>query len=76
MLQSSFNMNKMANSPLHDFLQYSEEDRFKLARVGIQNSVIDQINSEEESYEGVNHFATEKMEEEPEDVSTHHYTLV
>jgi len=45
MLQSSFNINKMAHSPLHDFLQYTEDDRFKLARVGLQNSVIDQIDS-------------------------------
>lgn len=76
MLQSSFNMNKVAHSPLHDFLQYTDDDRFKLAQAGVQHSVIDQIDSENDSYEAEEHFASEKMEEDPEEASSHHYDMV
>lgn len=44
-LQSSINFNKMTHSPLQEFLQYTEDDKFKLNKAGIQNTIIDQIDS-------------------------------
>ena len=51
MLQSSLNINKMTHSPLPDFLQFTEEDNIKFNKAGIQPSGIDQIESENESYQ-------------------------
>ena len=45
MLNSSLNLNKLTLSPLQDFLQFTEDDRYKFNRAGIQPSLIDQIDS-------------------------------
>jgi len=45
MLNSSLNNYKLTMSPLQDFLQFTEDDKYKLNRAGIQPSLIDQIDS-------------------------------
>lgn len=45
MLNSSLAINKIPQSPLQNFLQFTEEDRHRLERAGIQPSHIEQIDS-------------------------------
>lgn len=50
MLNSSLNINKLTTSPLHTFLQFTEDDKHKLSRAGIEYSAIEQIESENDSF--------------------------
>ena len=50
LLNSSFNMNKLVQSPKPNFLQYNEEDRHKLTKAGVQDLNIEAIDSESDSY--------------------------
>jgi uncharacterized protein (DUF305 family) len=75
LLNSGIKFNEMMLSPHQNFLSLTEEDKYKLARAGVEASGIDQIDSESESYQPQVQCYPQKIEEEDE-ISDPHYVLV